>query len=214
MTPKTSDQFREIRESRKVQIMNTALELFAREGYAHCTISMIARKAGISKGLLYNYFESKEHLLNEILESGLNEIWGLFDLNKDGDLTTEELEYFIHTVFQLMRQKKDYWIIYFGLLMQPKVMEQIVRRPAVRNIENYFSVLMKYFSSRGYENPLLEVTYLSALIEGMGVLMLYTNSIAEIPESLLDQFELRVIELIKNEPAGDKAPEAGKNTQK
>jgi len=198
MTPRSSHQFKEIRENRKAQIMETALRLFSIEGYAHCTISMIAREAGISKGLLYNYFESKEVLLNEILEQGLNEIWELFDINKDGDLTTEELEYFIRTTFKLMRKKRDYWIIYFGLLMQPRVMEQVVRRPSVKNMESYFGILLNYFEKRGFENPLLEVTVLSALIEGMGILMIYTRSVAEMPNELLDQFEERVIMQIKN----------------
>jgi len=198
MTPRSSHQFREIRENRKAQIMNTALVLFSREGYAHCTISMISREAGISKGLLYNYFDSKEHLLNEILEQGLNEIWELFDLNKDGDLTTEELEYFIRTTFKLMRDKRDYWIIYFGLLMQPKVMEQVIRRPAIKNIESYFGLLYTYFTTKGFENPLLEVMNLAALIEGMGIIMIYTNSVIDMPDELLHQFEERVIKQIKN----------------
>ncbi len=211
MSPRTSHQFKEIRESRKSQIMDTALELFAREGYAHCTIAMIAKKAGISKGLLYNYFESKEQLLNEILESGLTEIWELLDPDKDGDLSAEELKNFIHIVFRLMRDKRDYWLVYFGLLMQPKVMEQIVRRPVVKNIEAYFQILMNYFKKQGYENPLLEVTMLSALIEGLGVLMIYTKDVVEIPDTLMDQFEERVINLINNRQEGQIFSSSQKN---
>ncbi len=198
MGPRTSHQFREIRENRKGQIMQTALELFSREGYTHSTISMIAREAGISKGLIYNYFDSKEQLLNEILETGMNEIWELFDLNKDGDLTTEELEYFIRTTFRMMREKRDYYMIFFGLMMQPNVLEQVIRKPAIKGLEAYFSILHRYFEKRGFENPLLEITMLAALIEGMGLLMIYTRSYTDIPDELMDQFEQRVINLIKN----------------
>ncbi len=63
MSPRTQEQFEEMRESRRQQIMDAALELFAQEGYSHCSISQLAGHAGISKGLMYNYFESKEALL-------------------------------------------------------------------------------------------------------------------------------------------------------
>jgi AcrR family transcriptional regulator len=59
MSPRTQAQFTEMRETRRLQIMEAALELFATDGYGHCTISRLAAHAGISKGLMYNYFSSK-----------------------------------------------------------------------------------------------------------------------------------------------------------
>ena len=67
MSPRTPKQFMEIREEKKTLIMDVALEHFANEGYFTTTINHIARHAGISKGLMYNYFESKEELLTEII---------------------------------------------------------------------------------------------------------------------------------------------------
>ncbi len=62
----------------KSEIIETAEELFAEEGYYNVTMEMIAEKSEYSKGSLYNYFESKEvlffNILNnktEILEIGL-----------------------------------------------------------------------------------------------------------------------------------------------
>jgi len=63
----------------KSEIIETAEELFAEEGYYNVTMDMIAENSEYSKGSLYNYFESKEvlffEILNnktEILEIGLN----------------------------------------------------------------------------------------------------------------------------------------------
>jgi len=39
--------------------MNTALQLFENNGYESTSISKIALTAGVSKGLMYNYFPSK-----------------------------------------------------------------------------------------------------------------------------------------------------------
>ncbi|MBE9517361.1 MAG: helix-turn-helix transcriptional regulator, partial [Bacteroidetes bacterium] len=53
MSPRTPEQFEEMRVSRRDQIMEAALDLFASEGYSHCSISQLAAHAGISKGLMY-----------------------------------------------------------------------------------------------------------------------------------------------------------------
>ncbi|MEZ4988112.1 MAG: helix-turn-helix domain-containing protein [Saprospiraceae bacterium] len=47
--------------------------MFAVFGYRGTTVSQIAAKAGISKGLLYNYFSGKEELLHEIIRSSIAE---------------------------------------------------------------------------------------------------------------------------------------------
>jgi len=94
MSPRTEQQFEEIRESKKKLIMDTALELFAVEGFHTTPISKIASAAGISKGLLYNYFESKEDLIKTIIFKGLDNLSRFIDPNKDGVLTRDELSYF------------------------------------------------------------------------------------------------------------------------
>ena len=69
MSPRTEHQFEQIREARKHDIMVAALELFAAEGFHTTSISKIAARAGISKGLIYNYYSSKEDLIKSIIFS-------------------------------------------------------------------------------------------------------------------------------------------------
>ncbi|WP_272029924.1 TetR/AcrR family transcriptional regulator [Oceanobacillus kimchii] len=57
-----------IREERKIQIMKAAIKVFAENGVKLTKISMIAKEAGISHGLVYHYFQSKEDVLYESLE--------------------------------------------------------------------------------------------------------------------------------------------------
>jgi AcrR family transcriptional regulator len=51
---------------RKAAIVQAALPLFARQGYAETTIKDLARAAGVSEPLLYKHFPSKEALYAEI----------------------------------------------------------------------------------------------------------------------------------------------------
>ena len=52
-----------IRKQRKEQILAAALALFDEKGFAETKISDISERAGISKGLIYHYFATKEEIL-------------------------------------------------------------------------------------------------------------------------------------------------------
>jgi AcrR family transcriptional regulator len=125
MSPRTPVQFEEMREERKALIMDVALEHFAKEGYHKTTISHIARHAGMSKGLMYNYFTSKESLLFEIIMRSVNEMYADFDNKKDGYLSEEKFELFIRRLFNILKEKKSFWRLIFQLVMQNEVREKL-----------------------------------------------------------------------------------------
>jgi len=197
MSPRTQEQFELIRTSRRQQIMDAALKLFAIEGYGHCSISMLASRAGISKGLMYNYFESKEELLSAIIEKGLNEIMDLFDPDHDGILESEELVSFIRKTFAIMRSNQEFWILYFSVILQPNVKEHLKDKPIISYMEQFTSMLMTYFEKKGFEDPYLEMLTLSALIEGIGVLMIYAYPTMKIPDETIQKYENRIIDMYK-----------------
>lgn len=49
---------------RREQILDAAMEVFACKGFEGATVRDIARRIGVTEGLLYHYFESKDDLLN------------------------------------------------------------------------------------------------------------------------------------------------------
>ncbi len=55
-------------EDRREQILDAALHVFAQKGFSRATNKDIAHEAGITPGLIYHYFESKEALLQAIIE--------------------------------------------------------------------------------------------------------------------------------------------------
>jgi len=197
MAPRTKEQFEKIREERRHQIMDVALDLYSREGFGHVSIAQLAKAAGISKGLMYNYFESKEQLLIELVEGGVNHITRLFDPNHDGELTPEEFEFFIRKTFQMLRENPKYWGMFFGLIIQPNVATQMKNSPMVRFIEEYMTILLKYLEKKGFEDPMLELLHLSAIIEGLAVLMIYSDNYLKLPQDTLDKFENRIITMYK-----------------
>lgn len=55
-------------EDRREQIIDAAMRVFSQKGFTRATNKDIAREAGITPGLIYHYFESKEALLKAMIE--------------------------------------------------------------------------------------------------------------------------------------------------
>ncbi len=60
-----------MRDERRKQILSSALKLFALKGLGATKITDIARESGISQGLLYHYFRSKEDIFVELIRHAL-----------------------------------------------------------------------------------------------------------------------------------------------
>jgi AcrR family transcriptional regulator len=59
------------KEARPSELTAAALELFAEKGYAATRLDDVAARAGVSKGTLYLYFDSKEALFKAVVEEGI-----------------------------------------------------------------------------------------------------------------------------------------------
>ena len=62
------------RPSAKDRILEAALEVFSQKGFHPATMDEIAEKAGVGKGTLYRYFETKEKLFAELVRLRLEEL--------------------------------------------------------------------------------------------------------------------------------------------
>lgn len=70
----------EQKEKRRQEILNVGLDLFIRKGYAATRTADIARIVGMSEGLLFHYFETKEKLYLTLLEIATSGKDYIFDL--------------------------------------------------------------------------------------------------------------------------------------
>lgn len=83
------------RESRSQNIVDVAMQLFARDGYGQTSMSSIAAALGGSKATLYKYFPSKEVLFETAMVQCCEE---LFADNSNIELScTDVLEYLVQT---------------------------------------------------------------------------------------------------------------------
>ncbi|HXC39470.1 MAG TPA: TetR/AcrR family transcriptional regulator [Burkholderiales bacterium] len=62
---------RQVRDLKRRAVMNVAAQLFSERGFAATSLDDIARRVRMSKPTLYYYFENKEQILYECVQSGL-----------------------------------------------------------------------------------------------------------------------------------------------
>jgi TetR/AcrR family transcriptional regulator, fatty acid metabolism regulator protein len=62
------------KKEKQKQIIEAAVRVFAQKGFVRSTIYDIAREAGIGKGTIYEYFESKEDVINLTFETFMEEL--------------------------------------------------------------------------------------------------------------------------------------------
>lgn len=66
-----SPKWRRRSEARPGEIVHAALEVFAAKGFAAAKLDEIAARAGISKGALYLYFETKEDIFRAVVREAV-----------------------------------------------------------------------------------------------------------------------------------------------
>ncbi len=74
-------------EDRKVRILDVAERLLARHGWRNTSLAQIAKEAGVSPAGLLHHFESKEQLLNAVLDA--RDTDDDIHADRSGDLVTE-----------------------------------------------------------------------------------------------------------------------------
>lgn len=110
------------KELRKRAIMNAALKLFAQYGYEDTTVDMIAEKSELSKGLVYFYFQSKEHILSEIIREYYTPLVSrLESIVREYENPLDKFKAFMQTELEFYARNPDLAKVIFTVMTQHQV---------------------------------------------------------------------------------------------
>ncbi|MDH5379831.1 MAG: TetR/AcrR family transcriptional regulator [Cyclobacteriaceae bacterium] len=166
MSPRTEQQFQEIRENKREQILEAALKCFSTNGYYKASIAEIAKEAGISKGLIYNYFESKDVILKELVWGVYEEFFKRFEFPKDLVMTEECFVSYINISIDIVADDPNRFKLYFALFTQPHIMD-LFKADLMQKMEPFILMFLNYYTEKGYENPMAMMRFVSAAIDGV-----------------------------------------------
>ena len=189
MSPKTAEQNEQIRAESKHKIMDAAFKLIAKNGYEDTSIAMIANTAGVSKGLLYNYFASKEELVKALVMGAMEEGDDLIaELISDNPRQT--LSNLFMWFFKEMRERPDHWRLMTELNFKIEKFD-FVHEIVTGKLTEYYTVLEALLGEIGYENAFAEARLISGILDGVGfhALMLKEDyPLAEMEEYLIKKY--------------------------
>ena len=165
MCPKTVIQNKIIREEKKDLILRTALKVFAKEGYHASSVNKIANKANISKGLVYNYFESKEDLLRNIMTNIMDRYMEKYP-PIDSIPNDSHIEYFIDQSFEFILEDKARAKLLFALSSQSIVLD-LMTKIMIQKAEPFMNNVMKFFEIKKNDDPKAMMHYFFSTLEGV-----------------------------------------------
>ena len=112
--------------SRREQLLSVALDEFGRRGFHLTQMEHVAAAAGVSKGLLYQHFESKEELFAAVTGSiveGLST--ELHALTKPGDPGLDRMRVLVRTLFDFATDQPSAWAVIIRHFDKPEVGDEL-----------------------------------------------------------------------------------------
>lgn len=106
-------------ERTREHILNTALDLFAKKGYAGTTLREIAKEADVSLGLAYRYFESKEEFVIALYERLIEELEEEAESLPRGGKLAERVEYIMRADLRRCEPYRDAFAALAGIGLMP-----------------------------------------------------------------------------------------------
>lgn len=105
-----------LKEQKKGLILDKATELFARKDYYEVMMDDVAHLSKVAKGTLYNYFESKEELYNQIILNNLENLLSSVKSSLSNELSIIELLYaYVSSFYQYLASHKNFFRIYLKI---------------------------------------------------------------------------------------------------
>ena len=102
------------KDKKRREILQAAMQVFARDGYHRAKIESVAEEAGIGKGTVYEYFKSKADLFIALHDHMLTELKSFYmkELSEIREPTLM-LERFIGVAFQTFRAWEPFFLVFF-----------------------------------------------------------------------------------------------------
>ncbi|MCY7830498.1 TetR/AcrR family transcriptional regulator [Bacillus spizizenii] len=152
---------------RKEKLIDTALELFSSRGYNGTTVKEIAKEAGVTDGLIYHYFSSKEELLHAILakHNFLEDVQRILDFHDELPVD-ETLHRLGDRLFELMVNKSSFVIMVFGESQRNQIMAEKLKGlidKGVATLGNFLDKRADYGEIKSLDYPSLARHFIGSL---------------------------------------------------
>ncbi|MFA4932443.1 MAG: TetR/AcrR family transcriptional regulator [Caldisericia bacterium] len=108
MSPRSEEANIQIKDDRQKQILCSALKVFIHKGFAAAKMSDIATEAGISYGLMYHYFQSKDEIYAELVRDAVDSSRRVIELvNADAGEPIDKMRALVARIFKSVGEQQS-----------------------------------------------------------------------------------------------------------
>jgi AcrR family transcriptional regulator len=155
-----------IEQQRRSQIVDTAIQTIATQGFSQASLAEIAKEAGISKGVISYHFDGKEELVEEILRSLLRKPAEFVKERVSRASTSlEKLRAYVEANFDFMRDNRVGYVALVDLWGQRGFGRDSLNADAYEPSRHYLAHLLEEGLRTG-EMRALTVKPTASLIQG------------------------------------------------
>ena len=156
-----------MRESSRARIVAGSVAAFARKGFHASSMEDVATEAGVSKGLPYTYFRSKEDLLVETIRDRIGHLFSIAAAVDPAQPPEARLASIVDALFTHVRKAPEVFRLYLALTLEKSLapVAARTRRALSGYLESYLGAVRQAFADLGSEDPDLDaLLFRSALL--------------------------------------------------
>ena len=168
----------------KQKIFESAMTLFEQQGYFATTIAQITQQAGVSKGLVYNYFDSKAALLLGLLENATQKMQGNAQILSAEKGVEVSLAEFLDGFFAFLVKEKRFLKLQLTLMLTPEL-NDIVKQSVSARAELLLNIVQHWLTELQKPDAEQKARLFIALLDG--VALHYLSIYEDYPLSSLQQ---------------------------
>jgi AcrR family transcriptional regulator len=166
MSPRSRELSKQMKAESRKAVVSAALELFAKKGFSATTADEIAKKAKVSKGLIFTHFATKQDILLAIVDEQLERLFPIAFGNDDARSPRDKFLALINAWLNVM--KDDPLLIRLTLQLNlDDAWRKLVKRKGKRYIEIYLGGLRDLIAQLGSKNPDLDCYLIAIFFDGI-----------------------------------------------
>lgn len=167
------------------KILNTALWLFAENGYDSTSTSKVAKEAGVSEGLIFRHYTNKEGLLSAIMEQGKQSALSMYKYILEQQDPKAVIRGIIKLPFTISEEHHNFWKLLYSLKWQADVYDHSISAPIKE-------ALVDAFVKLNADDPDAEAEGVLLLIDGIAtsVLLRKPDNKQEILQTLIRKYDV------------------------
>ena len=175
MSKTTPSSTRLPRVQRRAQLIDVAMDVFAEDGYAQTTMDEIARRAAVSKPVLYQHFENKRDLFFTLIDCQLDTLRDrvtsrMETVDPNSETADEEVAYqAVHGVFEFMADPRGLHRLILDTSMENP--EELEARK-----EQFLTELVEFVSPYILDNSILDPASSRFVTRGIATTVMFLST--------------------------------------